>query len=179
MENGTSADRSALENIRAVYNVANRRGDKALSVFASLMEGLALMRTAREDSIEKVRECIAQAAKFQLDPSVNIVQLDLLAMVLDVASTLHRESPDVTAQKLKQLQVRFDECSDWSDIKADFLIPIKKQASATKTVSADTCAIIRPGEAESQNDFLVMSFMTKIELKSLVYVMIELCVIAC
>lgn len=168
MEIGNAADRSALENIRAVYNVANRRGDKALSVFASLLEGLALMRTAKNDSIEKVRECIAQAAKFQLDPSVQIMQLDILTMLLDVASTLHREGPDVTQQKLRQLQKRLDQCDDWKSVKADFLLPIKKQPSAAKTVSSDTAAIIRPGEGDAETDTLVMSFMTKMELNSLV-----------
>jgi hypothetical protein len=169
MESGSAADASALENLRATYQIANRRGDKALCVYVSLLEGLGLLRTAREDSIEKVRECIAQAAKFQLDPSVQIVQLDLLTMVLDVASTLHREGPEITFQKLRELQRRLDSCKEWGNVKSDFRLPVKKQASSAKTISSDTAAILLPGDGESETDFLVMSFMTKMELNALVF----------
>lgn len=170
MESGTASETGALENIRAVHSLANRRGDKALSIFSSLMEGLSLLKTAKHDNTEKIRDCIAQAAKFQFDPSTKIVQLELLTLLLDVASTLHREGPDVTAQKLRQLQRRLDECEEWHNVKSEFRVPIKKQASAAKTVSHDTSAIVLPGEAESDFDFLVLSFMTKMEFNSIVYV---------
>ena len=151
--------------------LANRRGDKALSVFSSLMEGLSLLKTAKQDNTEKIRECIAQAAKFQLDPAVKIVQLELFGLLLDVASTIHRENPEITAQKLRQLQKGLDDCNDWNNVKSEFLLPIKKQAPAAKTISADTSAIVRPGDADADFDYLVMSFMTKMELNSVVYVL--------
>jgi hypothetical protein len=174
MEMGTASDASALENIRAIHTLANRRGDKALSVFSSLMEGLNLLRSAKQDNTEKIRDCIAQIAKFQFDPSVKIVQIELLTMLLDVASTLHREGPDATAQKLRQLQKRLDECDEWNNVKADFAIPIKKQAPASKTLSSDTWMVVRPGEPESEYDYLIMSFMTKMEFNSVVYVLVTI-----
>ncbi|EFY88055.1 75k gamma secalin [Metarhizium acridum CQMa 102] len=170
MAMGSASDAAALENIRAVQNVATSRGDNAMTVFASILEGLALLKTSKDSNIERVQSCIAQAAKFQFDPTVKIMHLEMLILVLDFASSLYRQSPDMTAQKLRSLQQRLDECEEWNNVKADFLIPVKKQPSNTRTVSEETSAIIRlAGEADGEFDYIVMSFMTKVELRSLVF----------
>lgn len=168
VEMGNALDAGALDNIRAVQNIANTRGDNALSVLASVLEGLTLLKSSKDGSIERVQACIAQAAKFQFDPTVQIMQLDILTLLLDFASSLHHQSPDNTSQKLRLLQTRLDECDAWNNVKAEFLIPIKKQPSNARTVSDDTAAIVRAGEADSAFDYMVMSFMTKMELRSLV-----------
>lgn len=142
-----------------------------MTVFASILEGLALLKTSKDSNIERVQSCIAQAAKFQFDPTVKIMQLEMLTLLLDFASSLYHQSPDATAQKLRLLQQRLDECEEWNNVKADFQIPVKKQPSNARTVSEETSTIIRPGgEGEGEFDFVVMSFMTKVELRSLVYV---------
>ena len=133
MEMGNGSDASALENIRAIQNVATTRGDNALTILASLWEGLALLKTAKEGSMEKVQGCIAQAAKHQFDPSVRILQLDILMLLLDFAASLHYSNPDATAQKLRDLQRRLDDCEDWNNVKSDFLVPIKKQVPRSLT----------------------------------------------
>lgn len=171
MSMGSASDAGALENLRAVQNVANLRGDHAMAVFASILEGLALLKTSKDSNIERVNSCIAQAAKYQFDRSVNIMQLDILMLLLDFSSSLHHQNPDATAQKLRLLQQRLDKCEEWNNIKADFHIPVKKQPSGAKIVSEQTSAIIRPGrEPDGESDFVVMTFMTKVELRSLVYV---------
>ncbi|KAM0435282.1 hypothetical protein ACHAPT_003376 [Fusarium lateritium] len=168
MEVGQTADASALENIRSIQVLANSRGDNALSVFASILEGLTLLKASKDGNIEKVQQCIAQVAKFQFDPSVHIMQLDMLTLLLDLASSINHQSPDVTLQKLRLVQKRLDECSDWHNVKSDFLVPVKKQPSTANTISSDTAAIIRHGDG-APVDFLVLSFMTKMELTSLVF----------
>lgn len=165
---GHPSDTGALENLRAIQNIANVRGDHAMSVLASLLEGLALLKTEKEGNLEKIQSCLAQAAKYQLDPSVKIMQLEVLTMVLDFSSSIHHQNPDVTTQKLRQLQKTLDECDEWHNVRSDFLVPVKKQSSSAKTVSEDTGAIIRAGDGDSQSDYLIMSFMTKMELRSLV-----------
>lgn len=170
MEMGNASDAGALDNIRSVQHIANTRGDNALSVLASILEGLTLLKAAKDGSIERVQACLAQAAKFQFDPTVKIMQLDVLALLLDFASSLHHQSPDSTSQKLRLLQMKLDECEEWHNVRAEFLVPIKKQPSNARTVSEDTATIVRAGEADSAFDYLVMSFMTKIELRALVYV---------
>ncbi|KAK2603745.1 hypothetical protein QQS21_004030 [Conoideocrella luteorostrata] len=170
MAMGNGSDASALENIRAVHNVANLRGDNAMTVFAFILEGLALLKTSKDSNIERVNSCIAQAAKFQFDPSVKIMQLDILMLMLDFSASLYHQSPESTAQKLRLLQQRLDECETWNNVKADFQIPVKKQSSNIRTVSEETSAIVCPGaETDGGYDFIVMSFMTKVELRSLVF----------
>lgn len=163
-------DAGALDNIRSIQNVANTRGDTALSVLASLIEGFTLLKTAKDGNMEKIQACIAQVAKYQFDPSVQITQLTMLTLLLEVAASLHHQNPEHTIQKLRQLQTCLDDCEDWHNVKSDFLVPIKKELSAAKTVSGDTQAILRLGEGEGEMDYLVMTFMTKMELRSLVYV---------
>ncbi|KAL6822176.1 cohesin loading factor domain-containing protein [Trichoderma camerunense] len=166
---GSVSDTGALDNIRAIQNVANTRGDTALSVLASLIEGFTLLKTTKDGNMEKIQACIAQVAKYQFDPSVQITQLTMLTLLLEVAASLHHQNPDHTAQKLRQLQVCLDDCEEWHNVKSDFLVPIKKESSAARTVSDDTQAILRLGEGEGEMDYLVMTFMTKMELRSLVF----------
>lgn len=167
MEMGNGSDTAALENIRAIQNVATTRGDNALSIYASVLEGLALLKTAKEGSIEKVQSCIAQAAKYQFDPSIRITQLDVLTLLLDFAASLHHQNPDATSTKLRELQKKVDDCEDWKDVQADFMVPIKKQAASSNIVGEDTASIIHPGDGTTESDFLVVTFMTKMELRSL------------
>ncbi|EGX92384.1 cytokinesis protein Cyk3 [Cordyceps militaris CM01] len=169
MEMGNASEASALENIRAIQNVASTRGDNALSIFASVLEGLALLKTAREGSIEKVQSCIAQAAKFQFDPTIRITQLDMLVLLLDFAASLHHQNPDATSVKLRELQRKIDDCENWNNVKADFMVPIKKQAASSNIVGQDTASIVDPGDGTTESDNLVITFMTKIELRSLIF----------
>lgn len=168
LETGNMADASALENIRYVQATANSRGDNALSVFASLAEGLILLKTNKDGNLEKVQACIAQAAKFQFDSSAQIIQLDMLTLLLDLACSLHHSKPEVTTHKLRLLQKKLDNCEDWHNVKSEFLVPVKKQPSTSQTISRDTAAIIQPGTDAETSDYLVMSLVTKMELNSLV-----------
>ncbi|KAF5023227.1 hypothetical protein F66182_4702, partial [Fusarium sp. NRRL 66182] len=168
IELGQTADASALENIRSIQAVAGSRGDNALCAFGFILEGLTLLKASKDGNIEKVQACIAQISKFQFDPSVRIMQLDMLTLLLDLASSINRSGSDLTAQKLKMVQDRMDEYVDWHNVRSDFLIPVKKQPSTGQTISSDTVGIIRSGGDEPV-DYLVMSFMTKMELTSLVF----------
>lgn len=168
MEAGTSSDASALDNLRALQTAAASRGDNALSVFASLLEGLTFLKAAKEGANEKVQACLAQVAKYQLDESVNIPQIEILTLLLDVASNLHTAQPEVTAEKLRKLQKRFDECVQWGEVNSEFLISIRKSSTSAKTVSVDTSMVLRYDENSTGSDYLVVTFMTKAELSSLV-----------
>jgi hypothetical protein len=166
MEVGQTADASALNNIQSIQAIASSRGDAALSAFASILEGLTLLKASKD--MERVQTCIAQAAKFQFDPSLQIMHLDLMILLLDLASSINHQSPDVVSQKLRRLQKRTDDCDQSLSFKADFLVPIRKQPSTSQTISADTSTIIREGGHDGSTDFLVLSFMMPMELRSLV-----------
>lgn len=170
METGNAADATSLDNIRSIHNIATARGDSALSVYASLSEALILLKTSR-GTPEMIQSCLAQASKYQLDPQVKILQLELMYLLVDFLSSLHREKQDGIVERLRRLQKKIDECRSLG-IKADFLIPIKKHSSSMQTIGPDVSAIIRPGNDESDCDYLVITFMTQMELMILVYVWI-------
>lgn len=168
MEAGNSADPLALDNLRHMQQIATSRGDAAICVFASLTEALILLKSAKSTP-EMIQERIAQAAKFQCDPSVNIHQLELLSLLISLLMSLHREKHEETAERLRTLQKKID---SWrgSNPNAEFLLPVKKDASSQQTISADTSSIIRVADDGANSNFLVMSFMTEMESTSLVYV---------
>jgi predicted transcriptional regulator len=158
-----------LENIRQIHGAATSRGDAAVSVYASLSEALILLKTSR-GTPEMIQNCMAQAAKYQFDPQVKIPQLEVMSLLVSFLASLHQERQEETVEKLRALQKKMDECQDWGE-QTEFLLPIRKQSNTSAhTVGGDTSAIIRPGENAAEFDYLVMSFMTHMELSMLMYV---------
>ncbi|OLN84904.1 MAU2 chromatid cohesion factor-like protein [Colletotrichum chlorophyti] len=165
-------DAAVLDNLRAIGLLASERGDPAMAAFASLLEGLSVLRTARPDTIERVQTCLAQAAKYQLDPSVQIPQLDILTLLLDLACSMHQKTPDILLQKLRALQAKLDAnlgSQSWTDLNPEILIPIKKQTATAATLSDDTSAILRAGSSNGHHDYIVMTFLNRVEIVVLTY----------
>ena len=120
----------------------------------------------KDDTVMRIQNCIAQASKYQLEESVHIMQLDILALMLDLACSLYQKSPQVVTQKVKELQSRLDTCinsEEWGLAATDLFLPIHKQSGSLKVISSDTASILRPGEEYESYDYLVMSFWSKIE----------------
>jgi len=169
LQSGASADGPALENLRSIATLANRRGDHAIEAFAGLLEGLALLKTTKEDALDKVQECIARASKYQLDPQLRIPQLDILVLLLDLGSSMNQKNPGIMSQKLTALQNRLDAAEDWQITSSTLQLPVKKVPSAHH-VSEDTAGVIRPGPDDDGHDYLVLSFVARAELFILVCV---------
>ncbi|GKT77820.1 mitochondrial membrane protein Pet127 [Colletotrichum tofieldiae] len=141
-------------------------------VFASLLEGLSVLRTMRPDTIERVQTCLAQATKYQLDPSVQIPQLDVLTLLLDLACSMHQKTPDILIHKLRSLQAKLDAnlgSQTWTDLNPEILIPVKKHNATSATLSDDTSAILRAGSSDGQHDYIVMTFLNRLEIVVLTY----------
>ncbi|PSR94334.1 cohesin loading factor [Coniella lustricola] len=171
LQTGNPTDTHAMENLRSITTLAAHRGDNAIAVLTSILEGMVHLKSCKDDSIVRVQTCIAQAARYQLDPSVHIPQIEVLTLLLDLACSLQQKSPQVTMQKLKALQFRMDELvqtSDWDQSRDELLLPLNKQTSSNSTVSDDTSTIIRPG---TEHNFIVMSFVTKVHAFVLAYVL--------
>ncbi|KAK1655512.1 cohesin loading factor [Colletotrichum phormii] len=169
---GSPPDAAVLDNLRAIAALASERGDNAMVVFASLLEGLSVLRNMRSDTIERVQTCLAQATKFQLDPSVQIPQLDVLTLLLDLACSMHQKTPDILIHKLRTLQAKLDAnlgSQTWTDLNPEILIPVKKHNSTSATLSDDTSAIIRSGPTNGQHDYIVMTFLNRLEIIVLTY----------
>ncbi|KAJ3947286.1 uncharacterized protein N0V96_003677 [Colletotrichum fioriniae] len=164
---GSPPDAAVLDNLRAIAVLAGERGDNAMVVFASLLEGLSVLRNMRPDTIERVQTCLAQATKFQLDPSVQIPQLDVLTLLLDLACSMHQKTPDILIHKLRTLQAKLDAnlgSQTWTDLNPEILIPVKRHSSTSATLSDDTTAILRSGPIDGQHDYVVMTFLNRLEI---------------
>jgi len=131
---------------------------------ASLLEGLTHLKMPREDSIQRIQACIAQASKYQLDDSVNIPQLEALKVMLDLGCSLTQKVGKSTAGKLSAMQKRMDEIKDsssWKDTASELRLPLRKQSTSASTISSDTVAVLCPGDDEC--DYLVLKYINKPE----------------
>ncbi|KAI8630150.1 hypothetical protein F5Y19DRAFT_55785 [Xylariaceae sp. FL1651] len=166
LQSSNPTEAHALDNLRAITILASHRGDRTIFAVASLLEALSHLRTMKDDAIVRIQACIAQASKYQLEESVRIMQLDVLALVLDLACSLQQKSPQMISQKLKALQDQMDASiknGNWDFQDRQLLLPIHKQASNHQVISHDTSSIIKPGQDGETYDFLAMSFWSKLE----------------
>ncbi|XDG01955.1 hypothetical protein ABKA04_001570 [Annulohypoxylon sp. FPYF3050] len=170
LQSSNPAETHALENLKAIANLASHNNDRAVFVTASLLEGLSLLKSMKEDSIVRIQACIAQALKYQLEDSFHIPQLHILALMLDLACSLHQKSVQIISQKSKCLQDHIDASMNdksWQPIEAELLLPIRKGNSMV--ISKDTSAVLRPGRDDDHCDYLVMSFWSKLEAFTVTY----------
>ncbi|EOO01504.1 putative 75k gamma secalin protein [Phaeoacremonium minimum UCRPA7] len=170
LQSGTPADAPALENLRSISGIASHRQDRAIFMVTALLEGLTHLKSRKADSIVRVQTCIAEASKFQSDPSFHIPQLEVLRLLLDLACDLQEKNPGGSLSKMKALQARMDELiktSDWDASLTELVLPMKKQSGLSQTISEDTGTILRPGRDD--HDFLVLSFVTKLQAFVLAY----------
>ncbi|KAI0884493.1 cohesin loading factor-domain-containing protein [Annulohypoxylon maeteangense] len=170
LQSANPAETHALENLKAIATLANHNNDRAIFVAASLLEGLSLLKTMKDDAIVRIQACIASAMKYQLEDSFHIPQLHILALMLDLACSLHQKSVQVISQKSKCLQDHIDASMNdksWSPIDAELLLPIRK--GNPLVISRDTSAVLRPGQDNSPYDYLAMSFWTKLEAFTVTY----------
>jgi hypothetical protein len=158
---GAGSERAALENLQKLASMAQARGDRAICVAASLLEGLVHLRSEKSDSILRVQTCIANASKYQLEDAVRLPQLEVLLVLLDLACSIHQKSAQESWTKLTALTQRMDEMKDRAEMDArqfEMLLPIRKQKpsgnSPSHSISPDTTDILREGDGEI--DFLVL-----------------------
>ncbi len=131
---------------------------------ATLLEGLAVLASRKDDWATRVQTCIAQASKLQLDAAVHIPQIGILLLLLDLACSLQQKNPAMYGQKLSALQARLEELKnapDWASVSAEVLLPIRCPPNLPSTISPDTRAILRPGA--DNVDYLVLSALGKQE----------------
>lgn len=160
LQTSNPADHHALENLHGITALAEQRGDHAVYVLASLLEGLALFRITDLDVIERVQTCMAAASKYQLDESVHLPQLDVLWLLLDLACSLYQKEKSLN-DKLNALQNRLEELKElpqWTADACELMLPLRKDTPFAHTISADTSDVLQPGAA---NDFLVLTSFSK------------------
>ncbi|KXJ93111.1 cohesin loading factor-domain-containing protein [Microdochium bolleyi] len=172
MQSANPAEAPALENLKAITTLAAQKGDRAVFVVATLLEGLSLLKTMKDDAIVRIQGCLAQVAKYQLEDSVHLMQTDILMLMLDLACSLHQKSPQIIAQKYGALQERLDGYLNndvWGLSDTEMLVPIRKHSGSQYVISEDTAAILKPGSPNEDCDYLAMSFWSKLEAFTITY----------
>ena len=161
-QSGTSTDANLVDNIKSVKNLASSRGDSVMCILASILEAMSHLRAKKDDYLLKVKTCVAEASKYQCDETARIPQLDILLILLNLACSLHEKRPEELSRQLTTLQHQMDSLlnsPDWNGNEAELHIPIMKQQN--QPVSDETRTILMPGEG--QHDFLVLSYLSKVE----------------
>lgn len=168
LQSGVANDHHALENLRKIASIAEERGDLAIYVMSHLLEGLAHLTTMKDDAVSRIHTCLAAAGKLQLQQSTQLPQIELMRTFLDFACSMHKKSYSVSLKKLSVLQEMMAkmDSSHWGS-NDELLLPVKKQANASHTISDDTRDIIRQGQAD---DVLVIPVLRRQEYRAIVLV---------
>ncbi|KAK2072549.1 hypothetical protein P8C59_006896 [Phyllachora maydis] len=172
LQSGVANDHHALENLRKIASIAEERGDLAIYVMSHLLEGLAHLTTMKDDAVSRIHTCLAAAGKLQLQQSTQLPQIELMRTFLDFACSMHKKSYSVSLKKLSVLQEMMAkmDSSHWGS-NDELLLPVKKQANASHTISDDTRDIIRQGQAD---DVLVIPVLRRQEYRAIVTTFISI-----
>lgn len=163
LESGSLTDHhAAVQNLRAVANLAKQQSDNAIHLTASLMEALAYLKTPGQDAVQHVQAALAAAWSFQMDVNCRIPQLVGLTHILDVSCAIRKGNSQEMLTKLKDMQVMMDEAlkdPSWSTSSDVIAIPINRTPKSSHTVSQDTRMIL--GIGNDGGDNLMMTFLSK------------------
>jgi hypothetical protein len=153
---------AALANYRAIADLASQESDHAIYMVASLMEGMAHLRSTGRDSMEQAQRAIAQAWTYQMDPDARIPPLLAIAHILDVSCSLLQGNKDVMATKLNAMRKLMDDPltkETWSRTSDTIAIPMKRRENSSQIVSHDTRMIL--GIGDDGRDNLMLSFLSQ------------------
>lgn len=146
---------SAFSHLHKIVNLANRNGDKAVSIVSALVEALAhLQNSTSYDAIEHAQRTIAAARSHQLDDTLrNIPQLNTLVQMVDICCSLLDYDVNQSSEKLRIMQELMDEKLHDPNWRADGSFSIPLSAKSIGPSSMDTGDIL-----QVQNGILYMSF---------------------
>ncbi|KAF1952003.1 hypothetical protein CC80DRAFT_453041 [Byssothecium circinans] len=153
---------SALQQLHAIANHAERRGDRAIFVTCCALEAMIHLRGTAPDRLEHAQRAIASARSLQLQVSAKqLGQIAVLIDCIDVACNLQHGQPN--AEKLAALQKKADQ--DTGPVDGIFSVLIEKSSGGNLTFN--TGGVFR--KAEDGRDELVFAWLPQKDLKTLAY----------
>lgn len=159
---------TAIHNLHRISNLANRNGDKVMSVVAAVIEALAhLQQSTSSDAIEQAQRAVAVARSHQLDDRVrDIPQIGSMIQMVDISCSLLEYDVNQSSQKLQIMQNLMDQRindSRWRD-DGSFSIPLNsKTAGSSLTDSGDIMQV------EDGKLTLTLSWLPQHDLYTLCY----------
>ncbi|KAJ4289602.1 hypothetical protein N0V90_010931 [Kalmusia sp. IMI 367209] len=153
---------SALQQLHAIANHAERRGDRAIYVTCCAFEAMIHLRSNAPDRLEQAQRAIASARSLQLELSVKqLGSITILIDYIDVACSLQHGQPN--AEKLTALQKKVDQNAKPND--GTFSVLIEKSSNGNLTFS--TGGVFR--KAEDGRDELVFAWLPQNDFGMLAY----------
>lgn len=154
----------AVSQYRAIAELANQNGDRAIHHTATLLETMVHLNSTASEALENAGRSMAAAWTHQFDNDAP-TELRGLAHLLDVGCSLRRNNNDAKymSNKVQAMQAMLDETikkSTWNRNDDILAIPIPSSAkNPSDVVSTDTSAII--GVGEDGYDHLLLSFLSQ------------------
>jgi hypothetical protein len=148
--------------------LATQHGDVGIAVLCHVHEALAHLKAMKPDGLVKVQACLAQAAAYQLHPIAHSPAVAVLLDLVGLFCSVQQKNPAAAAQNMQRLTLFFNNGSNDGALSGETLVPIKRHAGMSPTVSAHTATIIRSGQGASDEfDYLVVTVPDRIELRGL------------
>ncbi|KAG9195810.1 hypothetical protein G6011_00931 [Alternaria panax] len=161
----------ALQQLHAIRDHAERRGDRAVYVACHVLEAMVHLRSGAADRIDNVQRAIAAARSLQLQVSPKqLGSFGTLIDIIDIASGIQKGSPNPQKSTALLEFVLRDNDEQRSSQSGVFTVLIERSFGGNLTF--DTAGIFQKNA--DQKDELVFSWLPKEDLQALCFHIVAL-----
>jgi hypothetical protein len=156
----------ALQQLHAIQDHANRRGDRAIYVACHVLEAMVHLRSGAADRIDNVQRAIAAARSLQLQVSAKqLGSFGTLIDIIDIATGIQKGSPN--PQKSTALLESILRDTDGQSVSQSGVFTVLIERSFGGNLTFDTAGIFRKNL--EQKDELVFAWLPKEDLQALCF----------
>jgi hypothetical protein len=156
----------ALQQLHAIQDHANRRGDRAIYVACHVLEAIVHLRSGAADRIDNVQRAIAAARSLQLQVSAKqLGSFGTLIDIVDVASGIQKGSPNPQKSTALLEFILRDADEQRNSDSGVFTVLIERSCGGNLTF--DTAGVFRKNA--EQKDELVFAWLPKADLQALCF----------
>ena len=123
---------AAIHHLQKLSALASRQADKAIRVFAAVVEALVHLQFASSESLEQAQRALAIARSHQLEQQVaGIPQLNVLIRFVDLCCSLQDANTEQAMAKMESMQAMMDQMvkdPKWTT-EGSFAIPLSQATS--------------------------------------------------
>ena len=158
---------TALQQLHAISNHAQRRGDRAIYVASCTFEAMTHLHNPGLESIEQAQRAIASARSLQLQTSKDeLGHVVVLIDIIDLVCSVQQNFASQAVEKRIVLQATVDkENGEGEDAPSDFSVAIER--SSGEKLTELTGGIFKKGK--DGRDELVFTWLSKRDLYALAF----------
>ncbi|GAB7340557.1 hypothetical protein MBLNU457_6971t1 [Dothideomycetes sp. NU457] len=166
----TSESHSALNQLKAVSEQAEKRRHVTISMMSSALEALIYLRNGTTEAIEQAQRALAATRSHQLDPGLEEApQITAFVNILDLLVDLVLQKTDTAAPKLQAMQNMMDKASKDQHWREDGACHVPIPVQAAETLGEDSNGIMK--RTANGQYALVFDWLARSELYALGYVL--------